>query len=42
MTDLLKVTYTDLTSILTYFDTAIAFWRYSSTYSKNTLANYIS
>ena len=40
--DLLQVTYTVLTIILTYVETAIPTWRYSSTYPKDTLANYVS
>ena len=41
-TDVFSVTYTVLTNILTYVETAIPTWCYSSTYPKDTLANYIS
>ena len=40
-TDLIKVTYTVLTNILTYVKTAIPTWCYSLTYTKDTLANYV-
>ena len=40
-TDVLKVTSTVLTKILTYVETAIPTWCYSSTYPKDTLANYV-
>ena len=39
--DLLQVTYTVLTNILTYVETAKQTWCYSSTYPKTTLANYV-
>ena len=41
-TDLLYVTYTNSRNILTYVETAIPTWCYSSTYPKDTLANYVS
>ena len=41
-TDVLKVTYTVLTNILTYFEIGIPTWCYSSTYPKDTLLNYVS
>ena len=41
-TDVLSVTDTVLTNILTYVETAIPTWCYSSTYPKDTLANYVS
>ena len=41
-TDLLQVTNTVSKNILTYVETAIATWCYSSTYPKDTLANYVS
>ena len=41
-TDVLYVIYTVLTNILTYVDTAIPTWCYSSTYPKDTLADYVS
>ena len=41
-TDLLYVTYTVLTNILTYVETAIPTRCYSSTYPKDTLGNYVS
>ena len=41
-TDLLYDIYTILKNILTYFETAIPTWCYSSTYPKDTLANYVS
>ena len=41
-TDLVYVTYTVSKNILTYVETAIATWCYSSTYPKDTLANYVS
>ena len=42
MIDERYVTYTVLTNILTYIETAIPTWCYSSTYPKGTLANYVS
>ena len=41
-TDVHYVTYTVLTNILTYVETAIPTWCYSSTYSKETWTNYVS
>ena len=41
-TVVLKVIYTVLTHILTYVETAIPKWCYSSTYPKDTLAKYVS
>ena len=41
-TDVPLVTLTLLTNIFTSFETAIPTWCYSSTYPKDTLANYIS
>ena len=41
-TDALNVIYTALRNILSYFETAIPTWFYSSTYPKDTLANYVS
>ena len=41
-TDILYVRNTVLTNILTYVETAIPTWCYSSTYPKDTLANYVS
>ena len=40
-TVVLYVTYAVLTNILTYVETAIPTWCYSSTYPKDTLANYV-
>ena len=36
------VTYTVLTNILSYVETAIPNWCYSSTFPKDILANYVS
>ena len=40
-TKLLEVTYTVLTNFLIYVETAIPTWRYSSTYPKDIIANYV-
>ena len=42
MIDVLKVIYKVVTNILTYVETAIPTWCYSSTYPRDTLANYVS
>ena len=41
-TDLLEVTYTVLTNILTYVETALPTKCYFSTYPKDILTNYVS
>ena len=41
-TDVLLVEYTVYTNILTYVESAIPTWCYSSKYPKCTLANYVS
>ena len=41
-TDLLYVTYTVLTNNITFVETAIPTWCYSSTYPKDTLPSYVS